>query len=336
MRSDLLLEIKNLRTYFHTDQGVSKAVDGVDIFLYPGETLGVVGESGCGKSVTFFSVLRLIQPPGKIVGGEITYKGQDLLKLSDKEMRKIRGNEISMIFQEPMVSLNPVYTIGQQIMEVILQHQKTTKKEALAKSIDMLHKVGIPFPERRVHEYPHQLSGGMRQRAMIAMALCCEPDVLIADEPTTALDVTTQAQILDLMLDLKAKYNTAIIMVTHNLGIVAQMCDKVAVMYAGQVVEYASVEELFVNPLHPYTYSLMNSIPRIDVDIDRLKTIPGVVPSPLDRPSGCRFYPRCSFADTLCKNEAPSMILEGENHMVRCWYYKQLMDKEQQVKTQSK
>ena len=321
MAKEKLLEIRNLKTYFYTENGVSKAVDGVDLEIYPGETLGVVGESGCGKSVTSLSIMRLIQePPGKIVDGEILFKGRDLARLSQDEMRQIRGNEISMIFQEPMTSLNPVFTIGEQISEAIMLHKKVDKKQAMEESIEMLRKVGIPLPEQRVKEYPHQLSGGMRQRIMIAMALSCNPDLLIADEPTTALDVTIQAQILDLMQDLKKKYKMSIMMITHDLGVVAEVCDRVAVMYAGKVVEYTDVKTLFKNPKHPYTWGLLNSIPRLDKEVDRLPAIPGMVPDSKNFPVGCRYNNRCPFATEKCFKEEPELMEVAEGHRARCWY----------------
>lgn len=325
MAKEKLLEIRNLKTYFYTENGVSKAVDGVDLEIYPGETLGVVGESGCGKSVTSLSIMRLIQePPGKIVDGEILFKGRDLARLSQDEMRQIRGNEISMIFQEPMTSLNPVFTIGEQISEAIMLHKKVDKKQAMEESIEMLRKVGIPLPEQRVKEYPHQLSGGMRQRIMIAMALSCNPDLLIADEPTTALDVTIQAQILDLMQDLKKKYKMSIMMITHDLGVVAEVCDRVAVMYAGKVVEYADVKSLFKDPKHPYTWGLLNSIPRLDKEVDRLPAIPGIVPDSNNFPVGCRYNTRCPFAQEKCFKEEPELIEVAEGHKARCWYADEL------------
>jgi oligopeptide/dipeptide ABC transporter ATP-binding protein len=320
-----LIEVKNLKTYFYTEEGISKAVDGVDLQISPGETLGVVGESGCGKSVTALSIMRLVrEPPGKIVDGEILFKGRNLLKLSREEMRSIRGNDIAMIFQEPMTSLNPVFTIGEQIAEAILTHKRISKKEAVEQSIDMLRKVGIPSPDKRIDEYPHQLSGGMRQRVMIAMALSCNPRLLIADEPTTALDVTTQAQILDLMNDLKDKFDMSIMMITHDLGVIAEMSDQVAVMYAGKIVEYADVKTLFSNPQHPYTWGLMKSIPRIDKEEERLNDIPGIVPNPLNLPKGCRFNNRCSLADRECVEREPGIEEVEKNHKVRCWHYQEL------------
>ncbi len=324
--NDILLNISGLQTYFYTDEGVSKAVDGVDYYVRKGETLGVVGESGCGKSVTALSVMRLIpQPPGKIIGGDIMFEDQSLLTLSSQQMRKIRGNKISMIFQEPMTSLNPVFTIGNQISEAIQLHQGLSKKGALERSIEMLKLVGISSPEQRVKEYPHQLSGGMRQRAMIAMALSCNPSLLIADEPTTALDVTIQAQILDLMTSIKDEFNTAIILITHDLGVVAETVARVVVMYAGKIVEEADVYHVFENPLHPYTVGLLQSIPRIDLNAmkkERLQEISGVVPMPSQLPPGCLFHPRCSQVMDICRNELPELKPHQEKeHKVRCWLY---------------
>ena len=320
-----LVEVKKLKTYFYTEEGVVKAVDGVDFEIYPGETLGVVGESGCGKSVTSLSIMRLVEsPPGRIEAGEIDFNGQDLTKLSEKEMRKIRGNDISMIFQEPMTSLNPVYTVGDQIMEAITLHKGVNRKEARRQAVEMLQKVGIPLPEQRVDEYPHQLSGGMRQRVMIAMALSCDPQLLIADEPTTALDVTIQAQILELMNSLKESYGMSIMMITHDLGVIAEVSDRVAVMYAGKVVEYTDVDTLFADPKHPYTWGLMNSIPKLDKDVNRLEAIPGSVPSPLDFPEGCKFNTRCPLAEGKCYDEEPPLEEAAEGHKVRCWRYEDL------------
>jgi oligopeptide/dipeptide ABC transporter ATP-binding protein len=320
-----LLEIKGLKTHFFTDEGVSPAVDGVDYAVRKGETLGVVGESGCGKSVTALSIMRLIpEPPGKIIGGDILFENQSLLALSNDEMRRIRGNKISMIFQEPMTSLNPVYTIGNQISEALRLHQGLSKKDAHERAIEMLQLVGIPLPERRVNEHPHQLSGGMRQRAMIAMALSCNPSLLIADEPTTALDVTIQAQILDLMVSLKADLDTAIILITHDLGVVAESAARVVVMYAGKVVEEADVYNIFEHPLHPYTEGLLESIPRIDRSAQkkaRLTEIQGVVPIPSQLPDGCHFNPRCPKVMDVCRHENPELKKEGKDHRVRCWLY---------------
>jgi peptide/nickel transport system ATP-binding protein/oligopeptide transport system ATP-binding protein len=325
LSEEKLVEVKNLKTYFYTEEGVVKAVDGVDYEIYPGETLGIVGESGCGKSVTSLSIMRLVEsPPGRIEAGEINFQGKDLTKLSQKEMRKIRGNDISMIFQEPMTSLNPVYTVGDQIIEAIMLHKGVKRKEARRQAVEMLQKVGIPLPEQRVDEYPHQLSGGMRQRVMIAMALSCDPKLLIADEPTTALDVTIQAQILELMNDLKASYGMSIMMITHDLGVIAEVSDRVAVMYAGKVVEYTDVNTLFDDPKHPYTWGLMNSIPKLDKDVDRLEAIPGSVPSPLNFPEGCKFNTRCPLAEGKCFRDEPPLEEAAEGHKVRCWRYKDL------------
>ena len=322
---DNLLEINGLKTHFFTEEGVIPAVDGVDYWVRKGETLGVVGESGCGKSVTALSILGLIpQPPGKIVDGDIVFQGRSLLGLSKNEMRQIRGNKISMIFQEPMTSLNPVYTIGNQISEALKLHQGISNKDALDRSTEMLRLVGIPSPKQRVNEYPHQLSGGMRQRAMIAMALSCNPSLLIADEPTTALDVTIQAQILDLMVSLKEELQTAIILITHDLGVVAESAARVVVMYAGKVVEESDVYQIFENPLHPYTVGLLDSIPRIDRSAEkkkRLKEIKGVVPILTELPEGCLFQPRCPKAMDICTREAPVLKPEGDYHQVRCWLY---------------
>ena len=320
----LLLKIRDLRTYFFTDEGVAKAVDGVDLELEEGGTLGVVGESGCGKSVTALSIMRLIpDPPGKIVKGEITFNGIDLLNLSEAEMRKIRGRSISMIFQEPMTSLNPVFQIGDQISEVLRLHEGVSRKEAWNRSIEMLKMVGIPAPERRVSEYPHQLSGGMRQRAMIAMALACTPKVMIADEPTTALDVTIQAQILELMNSLQKEKGMSLILITHNLGVIAETARQVAVMYAGRIVEYTNVRSIFAAPKHPYTQGLLKSIPRLDEHHGRkqkLEVIPGLVPSLLDLPVGCKFSNRCKYVFDRCVEEPP-LLEPGSGHLVRCWLH---------------
>ncbi|MBA1334432.1 MAG: Oligopeptide transport ATP-binding protein OppD [Firmicutes bacterium] len=319
--SEKVLEVKGLKTYFYTDDGVVPAVDGVDFEIRKGETLGIVGESGCGKSVTSLSVMRLIpSPPGKITEGQIIFKGKDIVKLSEDEMRKIRGNDISMIFQEPMTSLNPVYTIGDQISEALMLHQGMNKEQALNKSIEMLSLVGIPLPEQRVHEYPHQLSGGMRQRVMIAMALACNPEILIADEPTTALDVTIQAQILELMKDLKDRLDAAIMLITHDLGVIAEVAENVLVMYAGKVVEYSDVMSIFKNPKHPYTKGLLNSIPKLNETREKLDVIEGIVPNPYEMPEGCRFHPRCKHAREICKQQQPELI-EFQGHQVRCFMY---------------
>ncbi len=321
-----VLEVRNLKTHFFTDKGVVKAVDGVNFDLYEGKTLGIVGESGCGKSITSMSILKLIDKNGKIVEGSIMYGEKDIVQLPVDEMRKIRGNEISMIFQEPMTSLNPVFRIGDQIIESIKLHQDLSKQEAHDKAVNMLKLVGIPRAERVVYDYPHQLSGGMRQRAMIAMALACDPKVLIADEPTTALDVTIQAQILSLMNDLKEKTNTAIMLITHDLGVVAQMADDVIVMYSGKVVESAEVKELYGNPKHPYTQGLLESIPDLKSEKKRLNSIEGVVPNPMELPKGCYFAPRCKFAMDKCWQEEPGVYFidkekNGETHQVKCFLY---------------
>jgi len=319
-----LLTVNHLSTYFYTQAGVAKAVDDVSFRVKEGKTLGIVGESGSGKSVTALSILRLIpSPPGKIAAGEVIFEDKDILKLSKEEMRKIRGNKISMIFQEPMTSLNPVFRIGDQIAETIRLHQGLSKKEALRKSMEMLRLVGIPSPQKRVFDYPHQLSGGMRQRVMIAMALSCRPKLMIADEPTTALDVTIQAQILYLMQKLKEEIKTSIILITHNMGVIAETAQDVIVMYAGKIMEYADVENIFDNPQHPYTESLLESIPRLD-EIEkkkRLRVIPGIVPSILNLPPGCKFNDRCEKAFARCFQEEPSLFLIGQNHYARCWLH---------------
>jgi oligopeptide/dipeptide ABC transporter ATP-binding protein len=325
-----LLEMRGLKTYFFTSEGIAPAVDDVSLTLRMGETLGVVGESGCGKSVTALSIMRLIpQPPGKIVEGEIRLAGRgDLVRLPENEMRNIRGNEISMIFQEPMTSLNPVFQIGRQIAETIIHHKKVSKKEAWQRSTEMLAKVGIPSPEKRIKEYPHQLSGGMRQRVMIAMALSCNPKLMLADEPTTALDVTIQAQILALMNKLKEEFGTSILLITHDLGVIAKMAQKVCVMYAGSVVESADVRTLFAKPLHPYTRGLLQSIPRMSRAGGgkvRLSTIKGIVPSLTDLPEGCRFSNRCTEVQDLCKKRQPPLAPVSSQpvgeHLVRCWLH---------------
>lgn len=322
---DKLLEIKNLRTYFYTEDGVVPAVDDVSFYIKPGETLGVVGESGCGKSVTSVSILGLVpNPPGRILeGSKILFGGRNLLELSEKEMRKIRGNDISMIFQEPMTSLNPVFRVGNQICEAIMLHQKLNKGQAREKAIEMLKLVGIPRPEKVVDDYPHSLSGGMRQRAMIAMALSCNPKLLIADEPTTALDVTIQAQILELMNNLKNEINASVMLITHNLGVVADTCQRIIVMYAGKVVEEGDVYSIFEDPKHPYTQGLLRSIPSIEIKQDKLDSIPGVVPNPLNMPRGCRFEPRCQKAMEVCREKQPDITALGEERTVRCFLYNQ-------------
>ncbi len=322
MRKEPLLEIRHLKTYFYSDEGVVRAVDDVSLNIGRGEVLGVVGESGCGKSTLALSILRLIRPPGKIVGGEIIFDGNDLLKLSEEEMRKIRGAKISMVFQDPTSCLNPVFTVGSQIEEAVILHQKLKGKERLAKVIEMLRKVRIPSPEERYKNYPHQFSGGMRQRVMLAIALSCNPDLLIADEPTTNLDVTIQAQVLSLMKDLQREFKSSILLVTHNMGVIAKMSDRVAVMYAGKIVEVADVIPIFEKPYHPYTEALLRSIPKISKIIERLESIPGVVPSLVNPPPGCRFHPRCRYAKEICKREEPPLIEIEPGHLVACHLHK--------------
>jgi len=317
-----LLDVKNLKTYFHSDRGVVKAADDVSFYVNEGETLGIVGESGCGKSITCMSLVRLVEtPPGKYESGEILFDGEDMLKVSEARIREIRGNDISFIFQEPMTSLNPIFKIGRQISETMILHRGMSKKEAYEESIKMLELVKIPNPERVIEDYPFALSGGMRQRAMIAMALACEPKLLIADEPTTALDVTIQAQVLDLMNELKQKINASIIFITHDLGVIAEMSDRVMVMYAGKIVEVASVLDIFKNPKHPYTIGLIDSKPDMATISTRLHVIPGNVPDLNNLPEGCPFHPRCPKAMDICQKAFPEdIILEGE-HRIACWLY---------------
>lgn len=317
-----LLQVKDLSTQFRTENGLVRAVDGVSWRVNPGQTLGIVGESGCGKSVSALSVMRLIpKPPGKIVGGEVLFKGQDLLKLSERQMRDIRGNEVAMIFQEPMTSLNPVFTVGNQIVEAIKLHQKRRSRQAWDLAIESLQRVGVPAPAERVYAYPHQLSGGMRQRVMIAMALSCHPAVLIADEPTTALDVTIQAQILDLLRELQIGEQMAMVLITHDLAVIAQIAQMVAVMYASRIVEYTSAEALFDEPLHPYTQGLFRSLPRLGQRKHRLEAIGGNVPNPLAFPSGCKFHPRCPLGqdDKHCQSVEPNLREVRPGHVVACW-----------------
>jgi peptide/nickel transport system ATP-binding protein len=315
-----LLEVRDLRTDFYTDDGVFRAVDGVSFSLGKGRSLGIVGESGCGKSVTALSIMGLVpQPPGKIASGEIRFEGTDLLSLSAAAMRDLRGNQIAMIFQEPMTSLNPAFTIGDQIAEGLLRHKPLSRSAAREQAIEMLRRVRLPSPESRYDDYPHRLSGGMRQRAMIAMALVCEPRLLIADEPTTALDVTIQAQILELMRTLREETGTAIVLITHDLGVVAEFADDVVVMYAGRIVEQASVEALFADPQHPYTIGLLGSIPRLDLVQERLATIEGQVPMRLANITGCAFAPRCPFANAHCREAAPPLTDVGNGQMAACW-----------------
>jgi peptide/nickel transport system ATP-binding protein len=323
--AERLLDIRGLKTHFRTDDGMVRAVDGVDLAIDRGETLGVVGESGCGKTVTALTVLKLIQmPPGQIVAGSILWQGRDLVPLGPDDMRKLRSKEIAIIFQEPMTSLNPVYTVGHQIAETLRLHEGLNKRDATDRAIEMLRLVDISTPERRVHDYPHQFSGGMRQRVMIAMALSCNPKLLIADEPTTALDVTIQAQILDLLAEMKSRFGMAMMLITHAMGVVAETAQRVVVMYAGRVVEEATVERLFASPLHPYTQGLIRSIPRIDKDAGkqaRLEAIAGAVPSLINPPPGCRFAPRCKFAQPKCTEAVPELRTVEAGHRVACVLY---------------
>ena len=320
--SENLIEVKKLVTQFSGKNGTVTAVDGVSFHVKRGETLGIVGESGCGKSVTSMSILRLIpKQTGKIASGEILFEGRDLAKLSEKEMRQIRGNEIAMIFQDSMTGLNPVMTIGKQLVETITAHSKMDKKEAWARAEEMLTKVGIPSPAQRLKEFPHQLSGGMRQRVMIAMALACQPQILIADEPTTALDVTIQAQILDLIRELNESMGTSVVFITHDLGVVSELCDTVIVMYTGHIVEQAPVKELFESPKHPYTKGLLNAIPKITRERNPLETIEGMVPNPTERIEGCSFSPRCPYATDQCRKAEPPMAELSDGRLVRCWQY---------------
>jgi oligopeptide/dipeptide ABC transporter ATP-binding protein len=320
-----LLEVKNLKTYFFTEDGIVKAVDGVDFVVYPGEVLGLVGESGCGKSVTSFSIMRLIGQPGKIVDGEIDFDGKNLVTLPENEMIQVRGNRISMIFQQPQSALNPVFKVGDQIAEVLDIHQSLGKELGRQRAVELLKMVGIPEAERRAEAYPHELSGGMAQRVMIAMALACAPELLIADEPTTALDVTIQAQILDLMRGLREKTGTSIILITHDLGVIAEMAERVAIMYAGRIVEQSAVGVLFDKPLHPYTQGLIGSIPVLGKIKDRLAVIPGTVPNLVNLPPGCRFAPRCLARIenqlSICTDQEPDLIEANPGHLVRCWLY---------------
>lgn len=315
-----IIKINNLKTYFYTEDGVVKAVDGVDFNIRKGETMGLVGESACGKTVTSLSIMRLIQsPPGKIVEGEVFYKGENLVDISIDRMRKVRGNEISMIFQEPMTSLNPVFTIGRQLSEILILHQNMSKNEALEKAEEMIKLVGIPRPREILDGYPHELSGGMRQRAMIAMALSCNPGLLIADEPTTALDVTIQAQILDLIKDLQENIGMAVLFITHDLGVIAEVSNRVAVMYAGKIQEFGTVSEIFLEHIHPYTEGLLNSIPMLNIKKKKLDVIEGNVPDPLNFPPGCKFNPRCKYKIEKCEKKEPELVEIKPGHYVRCW-----------------
>ena len=321
-QSETILEIKDLCVEFQTVEGKVQAVDHLSYTLHKGEKLGIVGESGSGKSVSSLAMLQLIpNPPGRVTGGEILYKGQDLVRLSEKEMQKLRGNEISMIFQEPMTSLTLINQCGKQIAESLRLHRGMNKKEAMQEAVRMMKEVGIANPEIRVHEYPHQMSGGMRQRVMIAMALACRPQILIADEPTTALDVTIQAQILDLIRDLNRETGTAVLFITHDLGVVSELCDTVIVMYTGHIVEQAPVKDLFRDPKHPYTVGLLNAIPSITKDRKPLQTIEGMVPNPTERVEGCSFWPRCPHASERCRKQEPPVTGLGEDRLVRCWLY---------------
>jgi len=326
-----LLEVKNLKTYFFTEDGVVKAVDGVDITVKPGEVLGLVGESGCGKSVTSLSIMRLIGIPGKIVEGEIFFEGRDLLKLSEAEMVDMRGNRISMIFQQPQSSLNPVFKVGDQVGEVFQIHQNMGREESWERAVDLLRLVGIPDPESKAHAYPHEMSGGQAQRVMIAMALALNPQLLLADEPTTALDVTIQAQILDLISDLRYRMGTAVVLITHDLGVIAEMADRVAVMYAGRIVEQSGIKALFDKPLHPYTQGLIASIPVLGKIQDRLDVIPGSVPNLIGLPPGCKFAPRCrsrvEYELTICTEIEPDLVPVLPKHTVRCWLYQSFEEK---------
>lgn len=320
-----LLEVKNLKTYFYTEDGTVRAVDGVDFSIYPGEVLGIVGESGCGKSVTSLSIMRLISVPGKIVEGEINFDGKNLVTATEEEMMQVRGNRISMIFQQPQSALNPVFRAGDQISEVLNIHQDFGKEAGRERAVELLKLVGIPEPDRRADSFPHELSGGMSQRVMIAMALACVPDLLIADEPTTALDVTIQAQILDLMRDMKNQLGSAMMLITHDLGVIAEMANRVVVMYAGEIVEESPVATLFDKPLHPYTQGLIGSIPVLGEIRERLDVIPGSVPNLISLPPGCRFAPRCRARVehnlTVCTDQHPGLVEVSEGHKVRCWLY---------------
>jgi oligopeptide/dipeptide ABC transporter ATP-binding protein len=320
MQKTALLEVRGLQTHFASEQGVVRAVDGVDLTLERGKTLGIVGESGCGKSVTALSIMGLVpQPPGRIAAGEILFEGEDLLRAPPQRLRDLRGDKLAMIFQEPMTSLNPAFPVGEQIAETLLRHKRISKQESKDQAVEMLRRVRMPSPESRANDYPHQLSGGMRQRVMIAMALACNPRLLIADEPTTALDVTIQAQILELMRALREELGTSIILITHDLGVIAELADEVLVMYAGKVVERCSVARLFSSPQHPYTIGLLGSIPRLDREAERLNAIEGMVPDAAALPKGCRFHPRCPFAVDRCRQEEPPLLELAPSHFSACW-----------------
>lgn len=333
-----LLEVKNLKTYFYTEDGVVKAVDGVDFEVYPGEVMGLVGESGCGKSVTSMSIMRLVGVPGKVIEGSITYGGEDILKMPETEMMKIRGNRISMIFQQPQTSLNPVYMVGDQVAEVLQIHQKMTKDEAWSRAVELLKLVGIPDAEKKARSFPHEMSGGQAQRVMIAMALALQPALLIADEPTTALDVTIQAQILDLIRGLRKEFGTSVILITHDLGVIAEMAERVAVMYAGRIVEQTSVVNLFEKPLHPYTQGLISAIPVLGRIEERLGVIPGTVPNLINLPPGCRFAPRCQARIDhdlgICTEMEPDLCTALPEHAVRCWLYQDYQDHKAPLKAE--
>jgi peptide/nickel transport system ATP-binding protein len=323
-KEDILVEVNDLTTYFYTEFGVVKAVENVSFYVKKGEIFGLVGESGCGKTVTALSCMNLVRFPGIIETGEVLFEGTDLLKMKDKDLYKIRGAEISMIFQDPLSSLNPVFTVGEQIAEVVRLHEGLKREDAKERAIQMMHEVGIPLARERVDDYPHQFSGGMRQRVMIGRALSCSPSLLIADEPTTALDVTIQAQILDIILSLQSRFNMSVLIITHNLGIIAENCQRVAVMYGGYIVEMASVKTIFKDPRHPYTQALMAAIPRLDVSVDQLQTLPGSVPDLIDPPSGCRFHPRCKYAQSICAEEVPPLREWAPEHSVACHFHEQI------------
>jgi len=331
MSDDNLMQIDNLTTHFYTEVGVVKAVENISFEIKKGEILGLVGESGCGKSVTALSLMNLVRFPGVIEQGSVKFRDLDLLQQSEKTMQKIRGEKISMIFQDPLSSLNPVFTVGEQIAEVIRLHRGDSTNLAQEKAIKLMEKVGIPLARERVNDYPHQFSGGMRQRIMIARAICNKPDLLIADEPTTALDVTIQAQVLELIKELQRETNMSVLLITHNLGVVAENCDRVCVMYGGKIVEKTNVRDIFVNPIHPYTIALMSAIPRLDISIERLDTIPGSVPDLINPPTGCRFHPRCKFATKQCEEEIPVLEEVSQDHLVACWNYKDVLDSEERM-----
>ncbi len=326
-----ILSVKDLKTYFYVEEGVVKAVNGVSFSLKKGEILGMVGESGCGKSVTALSIMRLVPEPGKIIGGEVIFEGRNLLEVDEKEMRKIRGKKISMIFQDPLTSLNPVFKVGYQLMESIFTHQKISKEKARKRAEELLYEVGIPNPRENLLRYPHEFSGGMRQRVMIAMALANNPDILIADEPTTALDVTIQAQILELIERLRREHNSSIILITHDMGVIAQISHHIMVMYAGRIMEKGSAQSIFYHSRHPYTWGLLASVPRLDEDRDRLKSIEGLPPSLLSPPSGCPFHPRCEYTREICREKEPSFIEVEEEHFSFCHFAKELVKEEAKV-----